>query len=134
MEQMDFRSVKERSFLNKEGIHKAIISEVNVEKSSNGNDMWVIKLDTDQGSCTKYIVFTEKAMPFLKRDFRIIGCNVDDELVSSSSLVGKEVLINATRQMEVKKDAFGNIIGEEPSAYLTIDFYEDTKKVTQGEL
>lgn len=125
MSNKDFRNIDEKTFLDKEGVFKATITDVKTETSQKGNEMWVVSLNTEHGDCTKYFVFTEKSMPFLKRDFRLIGCNVDDELITSESLIGKTAFIKAKREIEIQKDAFGNIIGEAPGKYLTIDFCEE---------
>lgn len=110
-------NVKEMGFITEEGRFKVRVVKIEDKSSKAGSDMTEITCERADGlMATLRFVWTEKSMPFIKRDLRNIGFDVDGGEIDLNDLMGCEIYINVKYQLVTAKDPFGAPIGEPQKA------------------
>ena len=127
-------NVKELTFLQKEGIFKGFIINIEEKKSKQGDpqDRLTIsqELNSDE-TATIYLTYTEKALPFVKKAWRTIGAPVDSEVFEPQEYVNKPIMIKGEKINTDVLDDFGEPTGKKQTNY-SYSIVENNTSVTNN--
>ncbi len=119
----DFTQAQESSFIENEGVYPVVVTKVEETTSKSGKAMDNVTVVTNDGAmATIFLVYTERTMGMIKGQLKTLGVDLDSAPFDMNQLVGRQGWVKASKTMEDKKDAYGNIVGKQESKYLDIRF------------